>query len=267
MNHHHPSRPWLPRWGSSSRSHSSPYHHPLYVQGREYINGPELIQAAAQQYNITDVEYCNTMAEDCVWGGGPEIVVLCNLLQRPIHVYELITSTTTITTRQNSDESTPPHSVSGTTLHSWTSQLLPHHPNAQLPSSPTFVLRRMACFGSPKYDHKKAIHILSADSRFPDLRPGQQLSAGNHFLAVFPMDENELNDEEDDDAALNDQRRRNQHRRKRIRGGDSSNDSIERWKQAPTVHDFDPDATNFEPMNIVRRLVTQYIEWWQDLFR
>jgi hypothetical protein len=44
----------------------------------------------------------------------------------------------------------------------------------------------MACFGSPKFDRQQALHILSADSRFPDLTPGKQLAAGNHFLAMFP---------------------------------------------------------------------------------
>jgi hypothetical protein len=245
-------------------------HHPLYVQGREYIHGHELIHAAAQQYNISDMEYCNTMAEDCVWGGGPEIVVLCNLLQRPIHVYELISSTTTTTTAYTGDghSEAPPHTTTGSTGNSWTSQLLPHYPNShpsQPAPSPAFVLRRMACFGSPKYDHKKAIHILSADSRFPDLRPGQQLSAGNHFLAVFPMEENSNDDADDIDPTLIEQRRR----RKRIRGGDSSNDGddIVRWNNAHSTDDLDLVVTSkFQPMNIVRRLVTQYIDWWQDLF-
>jgi hypothetical protein len=50
-----------------------------------------------------------------------------------------------------------------------------------------FRLRRMACFGSPKYDNKEPIHILSADCRFPDLKPGQEASNGNHFLAIFPF--------------------------------------------------------------------------------
>ena len=265
-------------------------HHPLYVQGREYIYGHELIHAAAQQYNISDMEYCNTMAEDCVWGGGPEIVVLCNLLQRPIHVYELVTSATTATTTATTSHYTsnglsevPLHSTSttGSNGNSWTSQLLPQYPtNTHLPlqtapSSPAFVLRRMACFGSPKYDHKKAIHILSADSRFPDLRPGQQLSAGNHFLAVFPMEENGNEDDDSDDPTFIEQRRRrNQHRRKRIRGGDSSkkegDDNVLRSSShAPYgTDDYDSFAmSNFEPMNIVRRLVTQYIDWWQDLFQ
>ena len=46
----------------------------------------------------------------------------------------------------------------------------------------TIILK--ACFGSPKFDRKEPIHILSADSRFPDIRPGEQLSSGNHFMTI-----------------------------------------------------------------------------------
>ena len=31
------------------------------------------------------------------------------------------------------------------------------------------------------------MHVLSADSRFPDLRIGEQMEQGNHFLALFPV--------------------------------------------------------------------------------
>lgn len=122
----------------------------LYLQGRETLIAHELVQAAAQQYGLTAPEYCAAMQQDCVWGGGPEIVALSNILQRPIHVYELAVQDN------------------------------------------RFFLRRMACFGSPKFDRYEALHILSADSRFPDVAPGQQLAAGNHFLAVFPIPQKRL---------------------------------------------------------------------------
>ena len=125
-------------------------HKRLFLQGREILQSGELVQAAAQQYGLSSQEYCAAMEQDCVWGGGPEIVALCNLLQRPIHVYELATQLCDKGHKQ-------------------------------------FVLRRMACFGSPRFDRREALHILSADSRFPDVLPGEQLEAGNHFLAVFPM--------------------------------------------------------------------------------
>jgi hypothetical protein len=140
----------------------------LFLQGEEYIPAHELVDAAASPYGISAAEYCKLMRQDSYWGGGPEILALCNVLQRPIHVYELF--------------------VQGN----------------------KFVLRRMACFGSPKFDDQKALHILSADSRFPDIAPGKQLAAGNHFLAIFPEDKGkkqrlrggdfaDLDDEEDDD--------------------------------------------------------------------
>jgi OTU-like cysteine protease len=52
-----------------------------------------------------------------------------------------------------------------------------------------FCLRRLARFGSPRYESKTPLHILSADSRFPDVQPGQHMLQGNHFLSLFPCDE------------------------------------------------------------------------------
>jgi hypothetical protein len=164
----------------------------LFLQGRETLRTNELVAAAAQQYNLSPEEYCQAMQEDSVWGGGPEIVALCNLLQRPIHVYELATATsssgTTTTTRDSEN-----------TIYS----------RATGCGRTGFVLRRMACFGSPRFDKQRALHILSADSRFPDIRPGQQLAHGNHFLAVFPMDDLE---HDGDNGKTNNKRK--------LRGGD-----------------------------------------------
>ena len=137
----------------------------LYLQGREYMRARDLIETAASPYGCTPQEYCETMRQESFWGGGPEVVALCNLLKRPIHIYELYPD------KKN-----------------WVE----------------FRLRRMACFGSPKFDRNEALHILSADSRFPDVLPGQQLSVGNHFLAVFP------------ESVAED---RSKEKRKRVRGG------------------------------------------------
>jgi hypothetical protein len=137
----------------------------LYLQGREYMRARDLIETAASPYGCTPEEYCETMRQESFWGGGPEVVALCNLLKRPIHIYELY----------------------------------PYKKNRE-----EFRLRRMACFGSPRFDRKEALHILSADSRFPDVVPGKQLAAGNHFLAVFPVAVAEA---------------RTKEKRKRIRGG------------------------------------------------
>ena len=61
----------------------------LFLQGGEYLRAGELVEAAAAQYELTGEEYCEQMRRDSYWGGGPEIVALCNVLRRPIHVYEL----------------------------------------------------------------------------------------------------------------------------------------------------------------------------------
>lgn len=131
----------------------------LFLQGEEYLRSKDLVEAAAAQYNITGETYCELMRRDSYWGGGPEIVALCNVLRRPIHVYELM--------EDNLDE---------------------YYENEKdKRNSPGFRLRRMACFGSPKFDRKEPLHILSADSRFPDVTPGRQMTSGNHFLAMFPI--------------------------------------------------------------------------------
>lgn len=156
----------------------------LFLQGNEYLRAHDLVEAAAAQYGISATQYCDLMQQDSYWGGGPEIVALSNVLKRPIHVYELASSTNKGSSKSNG-----------------------------------FVLRRMACFGSPKFDKKEPFHILSADSRFPDIAPGSQLPSGNHFLAVFPVVEQQV--------ALKDwireERKRNRKKKgKQVRGGSSS---------------------------------------------
>jgi len=159
-------------------------HQLLFLQGHEYLKANDLVQAAASQYGITGEEYCHLMRQDSYWGGGPEIVALCNVLQRPIHVYELAAATTRNNHNHNNEENKNPEQ-----------------------QQPEFVLRRMACFGSPKFDRNRALHILSADSRFPDLTPGRQLASGNHFLALFPKTMEDL--------------KRRSKKGPKLRGGDS----------------------------------------------
>jgi hypothetical protein len=117
----------------------------LYLNHGMHIKCQSLLDSISAQFGISTQEYCEMMRKDGFWAGGPEILALCNLLRRPIHVYELCVE------------------------------------------EKQFCLRRMSCFGSPKFDSKEAIHILSADSRFPDVHPGRHLRNGNHFLAVFPL--------------------------------------------------------------------------------
>jgi hypothetical protein len=158
-------------------------HKLLFLQGHEYLKARDLVETAASQYGISGKEYCNLMRKDSYWGGGPEIVSLCNVLQRPIHVYELHVPP--------NDKSLPSflsrqaHKKKSKTSGGGTIQGN-NKKNVDNNDSARFVLRRMACFGSPKFDKNAPLHILSADSRFPDIAPGEQIASGNHFLAIFP---------------------------------------------------------------------------------
>ena len=134
----------------------------LYLQGNDCLRAHSLVEAAASQYGVTGDEYCVAMRQEGYWGGGPEIVALCNLLKRPIHVYEL--ASVEVQQKKKKKNTTGKK------------------------QQEEFCLRRMACFGSPRYDRREALHILSADSRFPDVLPGRQLESGNHFLAIFPIE-------------------------------------------------------------------------------
>ncbi|KAL7546150.1 hypothetical protein ACHAWF_009489 [Thalassiosira exigua] len=138
----------------------------LFLQGDERLEARELLGAAAAQFGIDGDEYCRLMSEEGYWGGGPEIVALCNHLRRPIHVYELIPA-------EEADLVPPSPDASSEGLYG-------------APTSTKFALRRMACFGSPRFDRREPLHVLSADSRFPDVDPRRARRVGNHFLALFP---------------------------------------------------------------------------------
>ena len=165
----------------------------LFLQDQEYLRSQDLVDAAASQYSISGKEYCRLMRQDSYWGGGPEIVALCNVLQRPIHVYELFVDDEVDESDPNDDNNNNSNNKRKHNKH----------------IEKKFVLRRMACFGSPKFDKQSALHILSADSRFPDIRPGEQAESGNHFMAMFP--------EEQERTSGNKKKKK-----RRIRGGDNT---------------------------------------------
>lgn len=225
----------------------------LVLQGRESLPASALVEAAAQQYDMSGEDYCCSMQQDSVWGGGPEIVALSNLLQRPIHVYELAPP--------------PPPTIDGVSADNKKHSLQKQRSrSAERGGSAAFVLRRMACFGSPRFDRNPALHILSADSRFPDIRPGQQLPAGNHFLAVFPVEPNSEDDgdneeDSDDEGGF----LFNRQRRKRLRGGDSTSTG-----DATTglVSNADSDLQRETQPNrsILERTSSKLFEWWSETF-
>ena len=90
------------------------------------------------------------------------------VLERPIHVYELVASARNI---DNGDGDMSRSRI----------KVPDHLLNKQ------FRLHWMATFGSPKYDSKMPIHILLADSRFPDIALELIRQNGNHFMVIFPV--------------------------------------------------------------------------------
>ncbi|KAL7447287.1 hypothetical protein ACHAXM_010883 [Skeletonema potamos] len=152
----------------------------LFLQGEEYLEARELLAAAAAQFELQGEEYCELMRKESYWGGGPEIVALCNYLQRPIHIYELVP---TSKTNNNSNSNTNEHNMNDEDDSTNNDEQHHHAKN----TCSQFTLRRMACFGSPRYDRREPLHILSADSRFPDVEPKRIRRVGNHFLALFPV--------------------------------------------------------------------------------
>ena len=177
-------------------------HRRLFLQGEEYLEAQELLSAAAAQFDLENEEYCELMRKESYWGGGPEIVALCNYLQRPIHIYELIPTEEVVT-----PSSTPP-----------TTTTYNNEAYNNIKTSNQFTLRRMACFGSPKFDRKEPLHILSADSRFPDVEPRRVRKIGNHFLALFPV--NTLRTGLDDEISIDDSKQQRFRRHAMVRGGE-----------------------------------------------
>lgn len=121
----------------------------LHLEGDEAIVTSELIDAAASQYGVTPVAYCESMRNAGVWGGGPEILALANALERPIHVFE------------------PVPACNGT----------------------EFRLQLCGAFGSPTFDKTgKRVCIVAADDKFPNCKPRdvkRHGEGGNHFLALL----------------------------------------------------------------------------------
>ncbi|CAN0017008.1 unnamed protein product [Ascophyllum nodosum] len=137
----------------------------LYLEKEESVPVYELLSVVAAQYNMTAEHYCE--ASDAMdWAalgnrGSPGAVM-----------------------RQSSVWGGGPEIVALSNA-----LCRPIHVYELASNGVGFCFRRMACFGSPNFDDRQAIHILSADSRFPNLKPGKQLTNGNHFLALFPCQE------------------------------------------------------------------------------
>lgn len=127
----------------------------LYVENGEKMTSEELLDMVASHFKTTPEKYCESMMDPSTWGSGTEIVALSNYLKRPIHVYELKV-----------------------------------HRDGFLWRHKNFKFRLCAAFGSPVFDSNQPPYaILCADGRFPHVSPGAHKKTGDHFLALFPIEE------------------------------------------------------------------------------
>ncbi|EEC44660.1 predicted protein [Phaeodactylum tricornutum CCAP 1055/1] len=65
----------------------------LIIEGTRTVSTESLLKSAARQENLSTEEYLRLLRVEGVdgglYGGGPELTVLCNILRRPISIYEL----------------------------------------------------------------------------------------------------------------------------------------------------------------------------------
>jgi len=74
----------------------------LVITGKRLVTARKLLRSAASECNLSEADYLRqlrlTGREGGLYGGGPELTVLTNVLRRPISIYELAATTTTTTT-------------------------------------------------------------------------------------------------------------------------------------------------------------------------
>lgn len=62
----------------------------LLIEGKRMVAAETLLKSAAKQEGTTPEEYLKRLRTECgLYGGGPELTVLTNVLRRPISIYEL----------------------------------------------------------------------------------------------------------------------------------------------------------------------------------
>jgi hypothetical protein len=71
----------------------------LVIEGSRIVSCKALLASAAKQEGLSTENYLSRLRKEGVegglYGGGPELTALCNLLRRPISIYELVETTVT----------------------------------------------------------------------------------------------------------------------------------------------------------------------------
>jgi hypothetical protein len=135
----------------------------------------ELIESVAASYGISGAQYCVEMRHARTWGGGPELVALSDVLQRPIYLYSSV-----VLDGDDDNNTTHPHN---------------HTNDAELTTNqvePSIRLRHDFTYdGNPHIQHDRktasVLHILCADASFPKEDSSSRIKgSGSHFLALLP---------------------------------------------------------------------------------
>jgi len=139
----------------------------LVIEGNRLVSAQKLLQSAAKQENISTDEYLRLLRTEGIdgglYGGGPELTVLANVLRRPISIYELDTKT--------SKDSTLTERIAGSA-----SQELPTGPDVQL-------IQRMGVFGADTFQDP-----LQSIPNSAVLSPTQPQGAYSWHLHILVVD-------------------------------------------------------------------------------
>lgn len=64
-------------------------HGTLVIQGKRLVSTSSLLKSAAKDEGVSPLKYIEMLRNGSLYGGGPELTVLSNILRRPISIYEL----------------------------------------------------------------------------------------------------------------------------------------------------------------------------------
>ena len=137
----------------------------LFIENGECTTSSDLLRIVSEHYNMTETEYCEQMLLSSSWGGGPEIVALCNHLQRPIYVFELCRNKCHDNDGNNGIEKCPENACR------------------------LYDLKVCGKFGSPQFDDEEPLKILCADGRFPNNLDVDENKPGDHFFALETIED------------------------------------------------------------------------------
>ena len=80
----------------------------LFIEGQRFVRAKDLLMASSQKEGITPEEYVRRLRLEGslggLYGGGPELTVLSNVLRRPISIYELSNQNDAFTNNNTQDQ-------------------------------------------------------------------------------------------------------------------------------------------------------------------